>query len=74
METIFVIGGLMLALMGIGIGFTVKEFREMEDERTIDYDADFIDYDGIGNQGRFVKDKSKKGKKSNSKVNKVKLV
>jgi len=53
MSTIFVIGGLMLALMGVGIGLTVKEFRDMDDQRP-------IDYDGIGNQGRFVKDPNQK--------------
>jgi hypothetical protein len=61
--TIFVIGGFMLSLMGIGIGISIKEFNDMEDEREFP-DRDFIDYDGMGNYSRYPRIRRKKNKKT----------
>jgi len=63
--TIFVIGGFMLSLMGLGIGISIKEFNEMEDEREFS-DRDSVDYDGMGNYSRYPRikrDRKRKAKK-----------
>jgi len=66
--TIFVIGGFMLSLMGIGIGISIKEFNDMEDEREFP-DRDFVDYDGMGNYSRYPRIKRNRNKRQKTKHN-----
>lgn len=67
----FVVGGLVFSVYaGMALVITVfgKEKNEKEFLDSYDiHDVDYIDYDGMGNQGRIPKSKSKRRKRVNIK-------